>query len=139
MKINQNTKEKLFLFSKLDKALQAGEGIPLNRARSRGCARLAWSIERDWHDKCNARSTFETVCMVFWVIKKSKMAKHHPDLIMCRKQPGVGKILFVFNVIVYNQQTDSIMLYFHFQLQVGCAKNVSVFQCFLCDLLSLKF
>lgn len=22
---------------------------------------------------------------------KSKMAKHHPDLIMCRKQPGVGK------------------------------------------------
>lgn len=21
-----------------------------------------------------------------------KMAKHHPDLIMCRKQPGVGKL-----------------------------------------------
>ena len=86
------------------------------RADARASAHLAWSIERDWHDKCNARSTFETVCMVFWVIKKSKMAKHHPDLIMCRKQPGVGKILFIFNVIVYNQQTDSIMLYFHFQL-----------------------
>ena len=59
-----------------------------------------------------AGSTFETVCMVCWVIKKSKMAKHHPDLIMCRKQPGVGKLLFVFNVIVYNQKTDSIMLNF---------------------------
>ena len=29
------------------------------------------------------------------VVKENKMAKHHPDLIMCRKQPGVGKTLFI--------------------------------------------
>ena len=50
------------------------------------------------------------------------MAKHHPDLIMCRKQPGVGKILFVFNVIVYNQKTDSIILYFFFSYRSAVRK-----------------
>lgn len=33
------------------------------------------------------------------------MAKHHPDLIFCRKQPGVGKIVgntFIFNIVTSN-------------------------------------
>ena len=37
-----------------------------------------------------------TFCVVrSRVVKENKMAKHHPDLIMCRKQPGVGKALFI--------------------------------------------
>ncbi len=31
------------------------------------------------------------------------MAKHHPDLVFCRKQPGIGfKLSFKNNYIIYN-------------------------------------
>ena len=29
------------------------------------------------------------------------MAKHHPDLIMCRKQPGVGESFFSCRIVVF--------------------------------------
>ena len=49
------------------------------------------------------------------------MAKHHPDLIFCRKQPGVGKIVFP---IQYYQEIIKCN-FFPLQPLVVCAKNAT--------------
>lgn len=46
------------------------------------------------------------------------MAKHHPDLIMCRKQPGVGIKVLVCGFYL-------LLIFFYFQLLVDFVKNVS--------------
>ena len=53
------------------------------------------------------------------------MAKHHPDLIMCRKQPGVGELdLFIQEVVL------NIFSLCHVAIGRLCEK---------CELLDLKF
>ena len=38
------------------------------------------------------------------------MAKHHPDLIMCRKQPGIGTTAFGAQVAIYQQTVLTLSL-----------------------------
>lgn len=42
---------------------------------------------------------------------ESKMAKHHPDLIMCRKQPGVGKCQCNGRLIYRVENTEMFPLF----------------------------
>lgn len=70
------------------------------------------------------------------------MAKHHPDLIMCRKQPGIGRYLLHFHkffLLVFKAKISTLpcktveiysisdLVAWVLQLLDACVKNVRLF------------
>lgn len=61
------------------------------------------------------------------------MAKHHPDLIFCRKQPGVGKCSIYLFIVLYYLYTFVLFTYFTSTTAIGRLCEKCDGKCVICD------